>query len=575
MKILDKSIVWARGVRSLLCLLLIVFVPACKQSNVSNAKPNATYIVEHWQENIADSEYTKLLEEIKIGKAGEKTLAKARDYKGFKPEAIAQEKVKADGSTIVKVLYKRNIISLILDLQGGKTTTRLKETVGKNILEGKFGASVNVENPTKENFAFGGFTPSLPKTFLLDEDKKEYVAQWGKVVRINIIEGDERLEVKEREVSFPIEKVRTFGDVKAKLAEKISLKPAWMSGDYGIYDFRRENYEGEEIKDDSPVEDGMKVYPRSNYIKFEWSKKDVLVNYTGEKPRGKIIIPTKTTGIRDIWKAEYHDDIGFFEYCSELVAVDFTGCNELKSINKNTFNYCHRLESMNFTGCSSLERIEFNDRDENKNKFISRLRSITLTGCSAVTKVMLVDGLMKNIDLSSCANLHEVWLNDCRVLETINLTGCNNLSKIYVNSSGRLESIDLSSCPKLSELIFCLCGRLENVNITGCTELTYVVFCFGASITSLDLSQCKKLNKIQFFEISSLKNVDLSGCTALEEIGAWCIKECENAEVKLGKGIKEIQNGAFDCKKVLVPNETIKQLVKASNYPEDRIEMYH
>jgi putative uncharacterized protein (fragment) len=152
MKILNKSIVWARGVRSLLCLLIIVFVPACKQSNVSNAKPNATYIVEHWQENIADSEYTKLLEEIKIGKAGEKTLAKARDYKGFKPESIAQEKVKADGSTVVKVLYKRNIISLILDLQGGKTTTRLKEAAGKNVLEGKFGASVNVDPPYKKVF---------------------------------------------------------------------------------------------------------------------------------------------------------------------------------------------------------------------------------------------------------------------------------------------------------------------------------------------------------------------------------------------------------------------------------------
>lgn len=172
MKILDKSIVWARGVRSLLCLLLIVFVPACKQSNVSNAKPNATYIVEHWQENIADSEYTKLLEEIKIGKAGEKTLAKARDYKGFKPESIAQEKVKADGSTVVKVLYKRNIISLILDLQGGKTTTRLKEAAGKNVLEGKFGASVNVDPLQKSVLSLQALRLHYLKLFYLMRTKR-------------------------------------------------------------------------------------------------------------------------------------------------------------------------------------------------------------------------------------------------------------------------------------------------------------------------------------------------------------------------------------------------------------------
>lgn len=571
MKILDKSIVWARGVRSLLCLLLIVFVPACKQSNVSNAKPNATYMVEHWQENIADSEYTKLLEEIKIGKAGEKTLAKARDYKGFKPESIAQEKVKADGSTVVKVLYKRNIISLILDLQGGKTTTRLKEAAGKNVLEGKFGASVNVDPPTKKCFEFAGFTPSLPKTFLLDEDKKEYVAQWGKVLTISIIEGDERLEVKEREVSFPIEKVRTFGDVKAKLAEKISLKPAWMSGDYGIYDFRRENYEGEEIKDDSPVEDGMKVYPRSNYIKFIWLQ-NTIIGCGGERPMGSIIIPTKTTAITT--SPYYKDDDILFSNSPRLISVDFSGCDKLEYIHRNAFNYCAGLESMNFTGCSKLKKIIVSSNDLSWYEE-TNLKNITLTGCSALTGIFLSNGIMTSIDLSSCANLHEVWLDFCRKLETINLTGCNELTKIHIRGSLELKSIDLSSCPKLSNFDFHLCCNLESVNITGCSELTSVRFCQGAKITSIDLSQYKKLNKVQFFEISSLKNVDLSGCTALEEIGAWCIKECENAEVKLGKGIKGIMREAFDCKKVLVPNETIKQLVKASKYPEDRIEMYH
>ena len=379
--------------------------------------------------------------------------------------------------------------------------------------------------------------------------------------------------MKEREVSFPIEKVRTFGDVKAKLAEKISLKPAWTSGDYGIYDFRRENYEGEEIKDDSPVEDGMKVYPRSNYIKFEWSKKDVLVDYTGEKPRGKIIIPTKTTGISDILTEEY-DRIGFFEYCSELVAVDFTGCNELKSISKNAFDYCHRLESMNFTGCSSLERIEFNDI--HANKFISKLKSITLTGCSAVTKVMLFDGLMKNIDLSSCANLHEVWLNGCRELETINLTGCNKLTRIGIRASLVLKSIDLSSCPKLSDFDFCLCYDLESVNITGCSELKSATFCNGASVKNLDLSAFKKLEQFTCHVGESLESVDLSGCIALKKIYQYCFENCKNAEVKLGKWIEKIDEYALvGCKKVLVPNETIKQLVKDSNYPEDRIEMYH
>ncbi len=635
MKILDKSMVWARGVRSLLCLLLVIFAISCKQTNLSDevisitikgdsnciinklnivkiqkgfawkdikkiaeatitvkenkeikewrlndAKGevikdskifeknetvwsvskviNTTYLVEHWQENIIDENYTKLETETERGEAGRDSEAVAKEYKGFTAQAITQEKVKADGSTVIKVLYKRNIISLILDLQGGKTTTELKNEDGKNVLEGKFGASVNVENPTKENFAFGGFTPELPKTFLLDEDKKEYVAQWGKVVRINIIEGDERLEVKESQVSFLLEKAKTFGDVRASLEEKISLKPIWTSGDYGIYDFRRENYEGEEIKDDSPVEDGMKVYPRSNYIKFNWGgkHKNVIYGCNGEKPRGKIIIPTKTIRLNYVpfvYDPFAGDNKRGFLYCTELVSVDFTGCKNLETISTDAFMSCTKLESLNFTDCSKLKRFQFGDRD------CRRFKSLNLKGCTELTDLQLYGGYG---------------------FGTINLTGCNNLISISITGAS-IRSIDLSSCPKLSSVDFRLCGFIDSVNLTGCTELTNIDICSGSSITSIDLSPYKKLKKVHFCENSSLKNVDLSGCTALEKIDKRCIVNCKNAEVKLGKNIKGIREDAFGesydyiCKKVLVPNETIKQLVKDSGYPEDRIEIYN
>lgn len=477
--------------------------------------------------------------------------------------------MKADGSTVIKVLYKRNIISLILDLQGGKTTTELKNEDGKNVLEGKFGASVNVENPTKENFAFGGFIPELPKTFLLDEDKKEYVAQWGKVVRINIIEGDERLEVKESQVSFLLEKAKTFGDVRASLEEKISLKPIWTSGDYGIYDFRRENYEGEEIKDDSPVEDGMKVYPRSNYIKFNWGgeHKNEIYGCNGEKPRGKIIIPTKTEAVCDGFSG--HEG---FSYCSELVSVDFTGCKNLETVSDNAFMSCIKLKSLNFTGCKNLKTIS-------TDAFMSctRLESLNFTDCSKL-KEFIFGGRncrkFKSLNLKGCTELTNLQLYGRYGFGTINLTGCNNLIYINIEYAG-IRSIDLSPCPKLSTVVFRDCRNINSVNLTGCTELTSIMFCTGADITSIDLSQYKKLNDFHFCKSSSLKNVDLSGCTALEKIGIYRIKSCENAEVKLGKNIKEIARDAFDCKKVLVPNETIKQLLKASGYPEDRIEIYN
>jgi len=104
------------------------------------------------------------------------------------------------------------------------------------------------------------------------------------------------------------------------------------------------------------------------------------------------------------------------------------------------------------------------------------------------------------------------------------------------------------------------------------------------------LSACSKLTEIghgAFKGCSKLKSVDLSGCTELTVIGGdsyvayyGAFSGCTNAVIKLPASITEVRDKAFGkdnetyCKKVLVPNEEIKQLVRASGYPGDRIEMY-
>ena len=81
--------------------------------------------------------------------------------------------------------------------------------------------------------------------------------------------------------------------------------------------------------------------------------------------------------------------------------------------------------------------------------------------------------------------------------------------------------------------------------------------------------------------------MDLSGCGQLKELGEECFKYCKNAEVKLPASIKVIRNVFMWCeytygsscsrdgwcKKVLVPNEEIKNLVNNSGY-RGTIEIY-
>ena len=66
------------------------------------------YTVIHWQENANDEEYSFKESEAKTGTTGKLTDAQAKSYEGFTVQAIKQQTIAGDGSTIVNVYYKRN-----------------------------------------------------------------------------------------------------------------------------------------------------------------------------------------------------------------------------------------------------------------------------------------------------------------------------------------------------------------------------------------------------------------------------------------------------------------------------------
>lgn len=69
----------------------------------------ADYTVIHWQENANDDGYSYIESEKESGTTGDKTNAAAKTYQGFTKQAIEQQTIKGDGSTIVNVFYKRNV----------------------------------------------------------------------------------------------------------------------------------------------------------------------------------------------------------------------------------------------------------------------------------------------------------------------------------------------------------------------------------------------------------------------------------------------------------------------------------
>lgn len=76
---------------------------------VITAADSVAYKVEHYKQNL-DGSYNDTPNDIDplSGTAGTLTAAAAKDYPGFTPGTVTQEKIKSDGTTTIKIQYTRN-----------------------------------------------------------------------------------------------------------------------------------------------------------------------------------------------------------------------------------------------------------------------------------------------------------------------------------------------------------------------------------------------------------------------------------------------------------------------------------
>lgn len=107
------------------------------------------YTVIHFWENANDDGYSFKESETKTGATGAKTNAGAKSYQGFTAQTITQQEIAGDGSTIVKVYYKRNVYSVRFYSNSGifgssKEYTSLRITA-------KYGAYIGDQWPTYDD----------------------------------------------------------------------------------------------------------------------------------------------------------------------------------------------------------------------------------------------------------------------------------------------------------------------------------------------------------------------------------------------------------------------------------------
>ena len=112
------------------------------------------------------------------GETGAWTAAAAKSYDGFTPMGFAQEMIKADGSTVVKIFYTRNSYLLTY-----------KDSLSAGVYASqtyKYGAAVTaIADPTKTGYTFTGWSPTVPDT--MPAVALTVYAQWRKTTPDTVV----------------------------------------------------------------------------------------------------------------------------------------------------------------------------------------------------------------------------------------------------------------------------------------------------------------------------------------------------------------------------------------------------
>lgn len=112
------------------------------------------------------------------GETGAWTAAAAKSYDGFTPMGFAQERIKADGSTVVKIFYTRNSYLLTY-----------KDSLSAGVYASqtyKYGAAVTaIAAPTKTGYTFTGWSPAVPAK--MPAEARTVYAQWTKTTPDTVV----------------------------------------------------------------------------------------------------------------------------------------------------------------------------------------------------------------------------------------------------------------------------------------------------------------------------------------------------------------------------------------------------
>ena len=126
------------------------------------ARTDISYTVKHWQQNIADDDYTEVTadQETLQGTTATLTAATAKTYTGFTALPIMQETIAGEGTTVVNIYYDRKTYTITwVDCNG--TTIKTDQNVKYGTTPAYTGSTPTKSTDEQYSYTFTGWSPAL------------------------------------------------------------------------------------------------------------------------------------------------------------------------------------------------------------------------------------------------------------------------------------------------------------------------------------------------------------------------------------------------------------------------------
>ena len=159
----------------------------------------ANYTVKHYQQNLADDNYTLKDTETLSAEANTQVTPEVKSYTGFTAPSTQTVTVASDGSTVVNYQYTRKSYTLTWDVNGGNALTG-SYTSGSV----KYGAAITKPaDPTREGHVFKGWhngTSIVTPATTMPASSLTYTAQWTPIYTITWLANGEEFHKQENAV---------------------------------------------------------------------------------------------------------------------------------------------------------------------------------------------------------------------------------------------------------------------------------------------------------------------------------------------------------------------------------------